>query len=322
MGMIMLHSFFVKYVDEPRLLAIYAFFAFVLTAILLRVNFRFLPVDHGRVNAVDGELSKGKTRGVGFVMMLCFAVCIALFLPFRVESAIYALILIAEMLSGYLDDASKIPWSDYKKGLIDFVLSAGVGIVFVLFNPSTIAFGSHVVTLPRAVYAILATILVWMAINAVNCTDGVDGLSSSVGIVSIASMLLIYRASFEVEYMGFGMLFIAVLAAYLLFNASPSSQLMGDAGSRPLGILLALLAMKSGHPLCFLLLCAVFILDGITGLVKIFLKRFFRISILKNIRTPLHDEVRKNRGWSDPQVVIRFAIIQILFSVIWYITTL
>ena len=318
----MLHSFFVKYVDEPRLLAIYAFFAFVLTAILLRVNFRFLPVDHGRVNAVDGELSKGKTRGVGFVMMLCFAVCIALFLPFRVESAIYALILIAEMLSGYLDDASKIPWSDYKKGLIDFVLSAGVGIVFVLFNPSTIAFGSHVVTLPRTVYAILATILVWMAINAVNCTDGVDGLSSSVGIVSIASMLLIYRASFEVEYMGFGMLFIAVLAAYLLFNASPSSQLMGDAGSRPLGILLALLAMKSGHPLCFLLLCAVFILDGITGLVKIFLKRFFRISILKNIRTPLHDEVRKNRGWSDPQVVIRFAIIQILFSVIWYITTL
>ncbi len=322
MGMIMLHSFFVKYVDEPRLLAIYAFFAFVLTAILLRVNFRFLPVDHGRVNAVDGELSKGKTRGVGFVMMLCFAVCIALFLPFRVESAIYALILIAEMLSGYLDDASKIPWSDYKKGLIDFVLSVGVGIVFVLFNPSTIAFGSHVVTLPRTVYAILATILVWMAINAVNCTDGVDGLSSSVGIVSIASMLLIYRASFEVEYMGFGMLFIAVLAAYLLFNASPSSQLMGDAGSRPLGILLALLAMKSGHPLCFLLLCAVFILDGITGLVKIFLKRFFRISILKNIRTPLHDEVRKNRGWSDPQVVIRFAIIQILFSVIWYITTL
>ena len=318
----MLHSFFVKYVDEPRLLAIYAFFAFVLTAILLRVNFRFLPVDHGRVNAVDGELSKGKTRGVGFVMMLCFAVCIALFLPFRVESAIYALILIAEMLSGYLDDASKIPWSDYKKGLIDFVLSVGVGIVFVLFNPSTIAFGSHVVTLPRTVYAILATILVWMAINAVNCTDGVDGLSSSVGIVSIASMLLIYRASFEVEYMGFGMLFIAVLAAYLLFNASPSSQLMGDAGSRPLGILLALLAMKSGHPLCFLLLCAVFILDGITGLVKIFLKRFFRISILKNIRTPLHDEVRKNRGWSDPQVVIRFAIIQILFSVIWYITTL
>lgn len=318
----MLHKLFLNVADEPHLLAIYALIAFVLTAVLLRVNLKFLPVDHGRVNAVNGELSKGKTRGVGFVMMLCFAVCIALFLPFRLESAIYALILIAEMLSGYLDDASRIPWSDYKKGLIDFVLSAGVGVVFVLFNPSTIMFGSHAVALHPVVYGILATVLVWMSINAVNCTDGVDGLSSSVGIVSIASMLLIYRTSFEVEYMGFGMLCIAVLAAYLLFNASPSSQLMGDAGSRPLGILLALLAMKSGHPLCYLLLCAVFILDGITGLVKIFLKRFFKICILKNTRTPLHDEVRKNRGWSDQQVVIRFAIVQTIFSVIWYITTL
>ncbi len=318
----MLHSLFVKFVDEPRLLAIYAFVAFVLTAILLRMRFRFLPVDHGRDYAINGALSKGKMRGVGFVMMMCFAVCVALFLPFRFESAIYALILLAEMFSGYLDDAAKVPWSDYKKGLIDFVLSVGVAVVFVLNNPCTIYFGTHAVALHPAVYAILATVLVWMAINAVNCADGVDGLSSSVGIVSIASMLLIYKTSFEVEYMGFGVLCIAVLAAYLLFNASPSSQLMGDAGSRPLGILLALLAMKSGHPLCFLLLCAVFILDGITGLVKIFLKRFFKISILKNIRTPLHDEVRKNRGWSDTQVVIRFAIVQVICSVIWYITSL
>ena len=318
----MLHSLFVRALAEPQLLAIYALVTFVLTAFALRARFRFLPVDQGRKNAVNGELSRGKTRGVGIVMMFCFALCIALFLPFRVESMLYALILIAVMFSGYLDDASKIPWSDYKKGLIDFVLSVGVAIVFVLNNPSSILIGTHEVSMHPVVYAILATVLVWVSINAANCTDGVDSLSSSVGIVSIASMLLIYRASFEVEYMGFGMLFIAVLAAYLLFNASPSSQLMGDAGSRPLGILLALLAMKSGHPLCFLLLCAVFILDGITGLVKIFLKRFFRISILKNIRTPLHDEVRKNRGWSDPQVVIRFAIIQILFSVIWYITAL
>lgn len=318
----MLHSVFLHFVDEPRLLAIYTFVAFVLTAVLLRVNFKFLPVDHGRVNAVNGELSKGKVRGVGFVMMLCFTVCIALFLPFRIESMLYALILIAEMLAGYLDDASKIPWSDYKKGLIDFVLSVGVAVVFVLHNPSTIAFGSHVVTLHPVLYGVLATVLVWMAINAVNCADGVDSLSGSVGVVSILSMLLIYRTSFEVEYMGFGMLFIGVLCAYLLFNASPSSQLMGDAGSRPLGVLLALLAMKSGHPLCFLLLCAVFILDGITGLVKIFLKRFLKISILKSIRTPLHDEVRKNRGWSDAQVVIRFAIAQIVLSVVWYVTGL
>ena len=53
-----------------------------------------------------------------------------------------------------------------------------------------------------------------------------------------------------------------------------------------------------------------------------FFLRFFKIHFFKRIRTPLHDEVRKNRGWSDTQVVIRFAIIQVICSVIWYITTL
>lgn len=318
----MLHKVFLKFLDEPRLIAIYALIAFFLTAFALRARFRFLPVDQGRKNAVNGELSRGKTRGVGIVMMFCFALCIALFLPFRVESMLYALILIAVMFSGYLDDASKIPWSDYKKGLIDFVLSVGVAIVFVLNNPSSILVGTHEVSMHPVVYAILATVLVWVSINAANCTDGVDSLSSSVGIVSIASMLLIYRPSYETEYLGFGVLFIAVLCAYLLFNAGPSSQLMGDAGSRPLGVMLALLAMKSRHPLCFLLLCAVFLLDGITGLIKVFLLRFLKIGILKNIRTPLHDEVRKNRGWSDAQVVIRFSIFQILCSIVWFVTSL
>ena len=318
----MLHSLLLRFLDEPRLLAVSAVVTFLLTAILLRFDFRFLPKDQGRPNAVNGELSKGKTRGVGFIMMLCFVLCITLFLPFRLESMLYVLVLIAEMLAGFLDDASKIPWSDYKKGLIDFVLSAGVAVIFVLSDSTEIFFGAHAVKVHPVLYAVLATVLVWISINAVNCTDGVDSLSSSVGVVSIASMLLIYRASFEIEYMGFGVLFIAVLAAYLLFNAGPSSQLMGDAGSRPLGVLLAILAMKSRHPLCYLLVCAVFLFDGILGLIKIFLLRFFKIGVLKKIRTPLHDEMRKNRGWSDSQVVIRFTIVQVVCSVVWYVTTL
>ena len=318
----MLHTVFLRWLDEPRLLAIYAIVAFLLTALALRINFRFLPKDQGRPNAVNGELSKGKTRGVGFLMMVCFVLCVTLFLPFRLESMLYMLILIAEMLAGFLDDARRIPWSEYKKGLIDFVLSAGVAVIFVLSDSTSIFFGTHEVALHPVLYAVLATVLVWMSINAVNCTDGVDSLSSSVGVVSIASMLLIYKTAFDTEYMGFGVLFLAVLAAYLLFNAGPSSCLMGDAGSRPLGVLLAILAMKTRHPLCYLLVCAVFLADGLLGLIKIFLLRFFKIGILKKIRTPLHDEMRKNRGWSDTQVVIRFTIVQVVCSVIWYITSL
>lgn len=56
---------------------------------------------------------------------------------------------------------------------------------------------------------------------------------------------------------------------------------MGDAGSRALGFFIAVLAMKSGHPLIYILLALVLIIDGGLGLVKIFLLRFLKIHVLK-----------------------------------------
>ena len=91
-------------------------------------------------------------------------------------------------------------------------------------------------------------------------------------------------------------------------------MLMGDAGSRALGFYIAVIALKSTHPFIYILLAAVMIVDGGIGLVKIALKRFLKISILKKTRTPLHDHVRKVMGWSNTQAVFRFAIIQIMIS--------
>ena len=76
--------------------------------------------------------------------------------------------------------------------------------------------------------------------------------------------------------------------------------------------------MKSGHPLSFLILSLVFIIDGGLGLVKVFLLRFLKIAIFKNTRFPLHDQLRKVNGWSDTQVVVRLTIIQILLAVAFY----
>jgi len=101
------------------------------------------------------------------------------------------------------------------------------------------------------------------------------------------------------------------LLAYLWFNASPSTLMMGDAGSRATGVLIAIAILKSGSPLLYIPVALVIILDGGLGLVKLFLGRFLKIKILKNVRTPLHDHFRKNRGWSDTQTVFRFLIVQI-----------
>lgn len=105
---------------------------------------------------------------------------------------------------------------------------------------------------------------------------------------------------------------ISCVLGYLWFNASPSRLLMGDAGSRALGVFLAVLALKTGAALLFIPLALVFILDGGLGLLKVSLLRFLKIKILSNIRLPLHDHVRKNKSWSDTQTVFRFLILQII----------
>jgi phospho-N-acetylmuramoyl-pentapeptide-transferase len=96
-------------------------------------------------------------------------------------------------------------------------------------------------------------------------------------------------------------------------------MIMGDAGSRALGLFISIAALKTGNPLLFIPFAFMLIVDGGIGLVKVFLLRFLKIRILTHTLTPIHDHVRKNRGWSNTQAMLRFAIIQILisFSVIW-----
>ena len=82
-----------------------------------------------------------------------------------------------------------------------------------------------------------------------------------------------------------------------------------------MGAFISIAALKSKSPQLFLAFALILILDGGLGLLKVSLIRVFKIHILKNIRTPLHDHVRKNMGWSNTQTVFRFAIIQIVVSV-------
>lgn len=288
--------------------------AFAICFVLLKIKLPFLPKDKGRAFAVNGEKSKGKIRGVGLVMIAVFVLCSVFLMPVTPELICYDVLIFIEMLSGYLDDASDKPWSDYKKGLIDLIVCILISVVFVLNNSTSFVIFNHGFSVHPAVFAVLSTILLWIGINVTNCSDGVDGLCASLGTISLLSIIFVFSKQIAAPYSVFCFIMIGVLAAYLCFNTSPSSQLMGDAGSRPLGLIIVIMILKSGHPLSYILLSAVLLVDGIAGLIKIFLKRFFKIEVLKNVRTPIHDEMRKNHGWSDTQVVFGFSIVQVLCS--------
>lgn len=303
---------------ELRLFALFGVLAcFAVTFILTRTCQNLLPRDGGRKFAVNGALSKGKPRGAGVIFVPVFAVSALIFAPFSAENLIYILLTVGAMLSGYLDDASETPWGEYKKGIIDLVLALAGAFTYLNFNGSDIAipFTDLIITLPAWLFILLAVVLIWAAINVTNCSDGVDGLSGTLTMVTLGAFLILCKDAAPGFALTIG-IFIAAILAYQWFNASPSILMMGDAGSRAMGFFIALAAMKSGNPLIYLLLSIVLILDGGLSIAKISLKRFLKISILKNVRTPIHDHFRKNKGWSDTQTVYRFVIVQIVICFI------
>ena len=315
----MLYYIFNGITNTQQYIAIAFVLAFVVCFVLLKLKLPFLPKDKGRDFAVNGEVSKGKIRGTGLVMISTFVLCSVLLLPITKEIICYDILIFLEMLSGYLDDASDTPWSDYKKGFIDFIVCVVISIVFVYNNPTAIIILDYKIYIHPILYIALSTILFWIGINVTNCSDGVDGLCGSLSILSLLSISLIFFNRIGDQYTVYSLIMVGVLIAYLCFNSSPSSQLMGDAGSRPIGLIIVLMTLKSSHPISYLLLSAVLLVDGIAGLIKIFLKRFLKIEVLKKIRTPIHDEMRKNHNWSDTQVLVRFCIIQVFISVLYFI---
>ena len=290
----------------------------LLCAILLAVFSGKLPKDQGREFAVDGEKSAGKIRGAGLLFVISFIICGLLFVRIKVEYLLYYFLILCGMLSGYLDDRSDKPWNEYKKGIIDLVISLGTALTFTLFNTNKLFIGAfgfklHVFSV---IYVILGTVLVWMLINAVNCSDGIDGFSSVLtGVSYISAAAVILLRGGDLNMVTLTGIMILTLLPYLWKNAQPSTMMMGDAGSRALGLFLAILIMKTGNMLLVIPLCLVVCLDGLLGIAKVSMIRFLHLNVMKKIRTPLHDHCRKNLGWSNTQVIYRFVILQVIVSV-------
>ena len=292
--------------------------AFLLTCLFINIFYSKLPTDQGRDFAHDGKLSAGKPRGAGFVFIVVFIGVAFLFGKVETENIIYMILVFAAMLTGFLDDCSKAPWGEYKKGLLDLAIAVMLAITVINMNGTTIRIVSldMTLTLHPVLYGILAVILVWVSINVTNCSDGVDGLSGTLTMTTLMTIFIVMEIlNVATDFSYNILLFVVCILGYLWFNATPSKLMMGDAGSRAMGLFIAIAILKSGCPILYIPVAIVLILDGGLGLLKVALLRFLKIHILKNTRTPLHDHVRKVKGWSNTQAVFRFVIIQIVVSI-------
>ena len=292
--------------------------AFAATCLTMYKCMDLLPKDQGREFAVDGKKSAGKPRGAGFLFVLVFIAAALLFARPSRETFIYLILVGAAMLTGFLDDCAKTPWGEYKKGILDLIIAVTTAVTFLNFNSSDVTFllAGKAVTFPPVLFGILAVVLVWVSINVTNCSDGVDGLSGTLTIITLMTVFLVDTLLADGgKADGFSyliLLFCVCILGYLWYNATPSRLLMGDAGSRAMGLFISIAVLKTGSPFLYIPVALVLILDGGLGLIKVSLLRFLKIRILTKVRTPLHDQARKVWSWSNTQTVFRFAIIQIM----------
>jgi phospho-N-acetylmuramoyl-pentapeptide-transferase len=292
-------------------------FAFTATVVATGRLARFLPKDAGRDFAHDGKLSAGKPRGAGIIFVLAFVAASLIFAPLNPETVIYLILIVICMMTGFLDDASKTPWGEYKKGFLDLCVAALVAFTFLKYNSNVVELALFHVkfTLHPLIFGLLAIVLVWTSVNVTNCSDGVDGLSGTLSIVTLMTIYIVDRIKGLPEDFSFLILiFVVCILGYLWYNATPSRLMMGDAGSRAMGLFISIAILKTGSPILYIPVALELILDGGLGLLKVSLLRFLKIHILTNVRTPLHDHVRKVWDWSNTQTVYRFAIIQIIIS--------
>ena len=340
-------SLFVNSFGPARLLQSYTiliglslFVGFALTYFILPKCFRFLPSDRGREFTLTAEAAKGKPTGGGVVFITIFVLTVVIFVPLDLLQLSILILTWLTMLTGFLDDRSITSWGEYLKGALDLVICVAASFILYFLNEKVtngqpiqfwLPFVTKPVTIAPWLFITISTVLLWMSINTTNCTDGVDGLSGTLVLIGLITMGIIFyfilghkeiSAYLLVPHLKDGatwglMCFTlsGVLMGYLWHNAFPSKVLMGDAGSRALGFFIGVCVIVSGNPFLIIATSSIIFINGGMGLIKVFLLRFFKIHVFKNIRFPLHDHMRKSREWSPTQVLIKFMILQVLITI-------
>lgn len=237
-------------------------------------------------------------------------------------------------LIGFLDDYDKVTKASHKgvsgkiRLLMEFAV-AGVASWLIVSQINTnlyVPFVSDASIPLGPFYYAFAAIVIVGAGNAVNLTDGLDGLATMPVIIASGTFAIIaylvgrvdYSAYLGIPYVpGAGELAILCAAimgaglAFLWFNAPPAAVFMGDTGSLALGGALGAIAVASHHEIVLAIVGGLFVVEALSVIIQVFWfkrtgKRIFRMA-------PIHHHFEQ-KGWAESTVVIRFWIVSIVLA--------
>lgn len=174
-------------------------------------------------------------------------------------------------------------------------------------------------------YGIFLLFMLVASSNAVNITDGLDGLAGGLSMIAFLTFALISANSTAIEGTGeiavFCFVLVGALIGFLAFNSRPAKVFMGDTGSLSLGATLATIAIITKHEVTFIVVSGVFIFETLVSLIQIISVVYFHKKVF--LMTPFHHHLEK-LGWNERDIVVLFWCIGLILAMaaivfgVWY----
>ena len=199
------------------------------------------------------------------------------------------------------------------------LLTISVGYVLYLIyglnwgTQTYIPFANIFIDLPIYFYIPFAILVILGTTNAINLTDGIDGLASSVSSIIITALTVLGIMFSLPELSMFGSVAIGATLGFLMFNLHPAKVFMGDTGSLLLGGVISAMALYLKMPILLLIIALVPVIETISVMIQVLYFKKTGNRIFK--MAPLHHHFELS-GWSENKVVIIFSLITLALCVI------
>lgn len=284
----------------------------------------------GQVEREEGLAShkkKGGTPTMGGIVFIAVSVIAVYVLNFSYFKNPYVNLLtfafVGFGLIGFLDDYLIVvkKTNEGLKPLYKYALQSVVAIAFYFLAKSFIPDFDTVIQIPFVhiplnlswFYPIFVYFMFTAESNAVNLTDGLDGLATGLAMVAIAPFIIFAVMQKNYPIVIYAIMIVGALLGFMYFNYHPARIFMGDTGSLALGGLLAALAVLTNQELLLIIIGGVFLMETLSVIIQVVSfktrgKRVFKMA-------PIHHHFEM-LGWSEQQVVISFWFLGFICGII------
>lgn len=303
--------------------------AYLLGKILIPILHR---MKYGQSIREEGPKAHMKKQGTptigGLIFIISTFIVTILYSVFYVktlknDAVIILLIFLAFGFVGFLDDYLKIR---RKKNLglrayQKMILLMLITFVIYVFSKDTLGTNLYIPILNVNInlyYLYLPFLFIYFTgvTNAVNLTDGLDGLATTVTIIVLIFLFLISFVFGKIDIGIFAFILIGSLMAFLIFNVNPARVFMGDTGSLALGGAVASISFLLGIEVVLILAGIIYVIEALSVIIQVVVYKFTRKRVFK--MAPIHHHF-EHLGWSENKIVYVFGAITLIACIISFL---